>query len=192
MVLAATVDGVAEVAAARRELDVSAIYVAHGAFIGRVIRRLAGNGPQVDDLLQETFIVAHKKRAEFDERADITTWLYGIAANLCRRHRRGLSRFARLKERFGAAAEIETSEVGDQPDVSLERREAVQAVRDAIAKLPFKQREVFVLFELEGLEGQEIAGMTGVPVGTVWTRLKKARETVTKVMRRQARIEDAR
>jgi RNA polymerase sigma-70 factor (ECF subfamily) len=192
MVLAATADGVTGVSAAiDRELDVSALYLAHGAFIGRVVRRLVGDGPHVDDLLQETFIVAHKKRASFDARADVTTWLYGIAANLCRRHRRGLLRFVRLKERFGEEVEIERPS-GERPDAMIERRESIESVRKAIAKLPFKQREVFVLFELEGLDGQEIADMTGTPLGTVWTRLKKARETVTKVMRRNARIEEAR
>src|SRR5215472_10975396 len=88
------------------ELDVTELYKAHGAFLGRVIQRLLGDGAHVDDLLQETFIVAHKKRDVFDGRADVKTWLYGIAVNLCMRHRRGMFRFLRLKERYQGAVDL--------------------------------------------------------------------------------------
>ncbi len=172
----------------RVELDVTELYKTHGAFIGRVIQRLLGDGAHVDDLLQETFIVAHKKRNAFDGRADVRTWLYGIAMNLCMRHRRGMFRFLRLKERYQNALDDLTSKSPETPETQYARAEDVEAVRAAIEKLPFHHREVFVLFELEGLEGQQIAELTGLPLGTVWTRLKKSRETFFKIMRRRARL----
>jgi RNA polymerase sigma-70 factor (ECF subfamily) len=184
MVLAAA-EAIPRPAASREELDVGAIYAAHAPFIGRVIQRLVGNGAHVDDLLQETFIVAHRRRADFDGSSEVTTWLYGIAANLCSRHRRGLSRFIRLKARYGDRSPDEIAPPIELADHTLEREHDVQLVRDAIQKLPFKQREVFVLHELEGLEGQQIAEMLDVPLGTVWTRLKKARETFMKLVRRR-------
>jgi RNA polymerase sigma-70 factor (ECF subfamily) len=172
------------------ELDVTALYAAHAGFIGRLVQRLTGSGGHVDDLLQEVFIVAYKRRRDFDGSSEVRTWLYGIAANLCRRHRRGASRFERLKLRL-----VESGAIGPQTEPgaheALERSEDLEAVRQVIQQLPFKQREVFVLFELEGLEGAAIAEMVGIPLGTVWTRLKKARETFTKLMRRKVRIEGA-
>jgi RNA polymerase sigma-70 factor (ECF subfamily) len=166
------------------ELDVEALYKAKAEFIGRVIQRLAGPGPHVDDLLQETFIIAYRKRGVFDStRSEPATWLYGIAAKLCSRHRRGLLRFGRLKATFGEA--IEQQEPSELADQVLERSEEIVTVRAAIQKLPFKQREVFVLFELEGLDGQRIADLVGIPIGTVWTRLRTARETFSRLMKRK-------
>lgn len=160
------------------ELDVGALYHDHGAFVGRIIERLVGLGPHVDDLLQETFIVAFKQRKKFDpERAAPTTWLYGIASNLCRRHLRGRQRFDLFKNRLQAEP-LDNPNL--PPDVVLEKDEAAWMVFQALSKLPLKQREVFALYELEELDGPTIAEMIGIPVGTVWTRLHHARRKFEK------------
>jgi RNA polymerase sigma-70 factor (ECF subfamily) len=185
MAFAADVEGL-PVVLPQAELDVAALYAEHAPFIGRVIKRLLGDGSHVDDLLQETFIVAYKKRGAFDGRADVKTWLYGIAANLCMRHRRGAFRFLRLRERYQGSVDLASGP--ESPEMQMARREDVEAVRKAIDKLPFNQREVFILFELEGMEGGDIAKLTNLPLGTVWTRLKKAREQFLKLMRRQAML----
>src|SRR5262245_33216664 len=89
-------------------LDVSSAYVEHAAFIGRTIERLVGRGPDVDDLLQETFIVAFRRRGDFDGRAEVRTWLYAIAAHLCMRHRRSARRFLVFRGRLGAEPQDST------------------------------------------------------------------------------------
>lgn len=165
----------------RGDLDIGALFAAHAPFLGRVIRRYTGSGPHVDDLLQETFIVAFKKRRDFEGRSSVETWLYGIAARLCWRHGRGLRRFDRLRKTL-AGREIQHE--AEPPGRSLERRDAVAAVHAVLKKLPNKQREVFVLYELEEREGNEIAALLEVPLGTVWTRLHQGRKTFTKLMRR--------
>jgi RNA polymerase sigma-70 factor (ECF subfamily) len=162
--------------------DVQRAYAAHAAFIGRVIQRLIGDTPQVDDLLQETFIVAFRKRNEFRGDSAERTWLYAIAARLCMRHHRGARRLDAFHRRLtGHGCHADTS----RPDRELEREQSAALVRAVLDQLPFVQREAFVLFELEGLAGQEIAELLGVPVGTVWTRLHHGRERFQTLMRRR-------
>jgi RNA polymerase sigma factor (sigma-70 family) len=64
-------------------VDIGQAYQLHAPFIARVIEKLTGAGPHVDDLLQETFIVAYKKREHFEKRSALRTWLYGIATSAC-------------------------------------------------------------------------------------------------------------
>jgi len=162
----------ADAESAPSALDVDQLYRAHAPFLGRVIQRLLGDGPHVDDTLQETFIVAFRRRRDFDEqRAAVRTWLYSIAANLCKRHRRSAQRLLLFRERWSH----ETVSSAPPPDRELERRDDVALAQLAIRALPFRQRAVFVLYELEELKGQEIAELLDVPVNTVWTRLHKAR-----------------
>lgn len=153
----------------------------------RTIERLVGPGAHVDDLLQETFIIAFNKRAEFDaQRAAVTTWLYGIAANLCRHHQRSWRRRTRFTDRLERQS-VEPST--PQPDAHAEASQAFRLVAELMGKLPMKQREVFALYEVEGLDGPEIAQMLGIPVGTVWTRLHHARKSFKKMAGRRLQAE---
>jgi RNA polymerase sigma-70 factor (ECF subfamily) len=165
----------------RPELDLDAIYAENAPFLTRVLIRLVGDGPQVDDLLQETFIVAHRKRASFDGRSAVRTWLYGIAAHLSMRHGRGLGRWRRA---LGIFAEQPTR-VPANPVDELERAQAAQLLRATLERLPFKQREVVVLYELEELDGDAIAVLLGIPINTVWTRLHHGRKRLQELMRKQ-------
>jgi RNA polymerase sigma-70 factor (ECF subfamily) len=161
-------------------IEVGAIYREHAPFLSRVLIRLVGDGPHVDDLVQETFIVAWRKRGSFDGRCAPRTWLYGIAARLAMRHRRGVGRWLRaLRTMAEQPAEVVTL------DRQLEAPRASAAVHQAIAALPFGQREVFVLYELEELEGAQIAELLGIPVNTVWTRLHHGRKRFQDALRRQ-------
>lgn len=162
--------------------DISGLYRDHAPFIGRVIKRLTGDGPHVDDLLQETFIVAFKKLHTYDRKAAPGTWLYGIASRLCARHRRSLRRFRLFSSRY-ALEPAPAPAAG--PESELERAREVELVHEVIGRLRFKQREVFMLFELEGLSCVEIAALLDVPVGTVWTRLHHARRRFKELARKR-------
>lgn len=162
--------------------DVEAAYREHGPFIGRVIQRLIGDRPEVDDLLQETFIVAHRRHASFRGDSSPRTWLYGIAHNLCAREGRALRRFLHFRSRLSREPRAPST---DTPERTLERSEAAQALHAAIQSLPFQQREVLVLYELEQMEGKEIAELVGIPLGTVWTRLHHARAKLRKKLSRR-------
>ena len=138
----------------------------------------------MDDLLQETFIIAFQKAHQFDKtRAEPSSWLYGIAANLCRRFRRSRERSSRFLGRFVHHMETEADSNG--PEKDMIREEDIQIVRSAIDKLPFKQREVFVLFELEGMDGKDIGKLLNIKENTVWTRLHYARKTFTSSIRKK-------
>ncbi len=157
------------------ELNITLLYREQGPFIARAIRRLVGEGPHVDDLLQETFIVAYKKRDRFDpQRAAISTWLYGIASNLCRHHERSQRRSWRFKRQWLESGVDGAS--SQTPGTLLEREQAIHMVHEVLSQLPMKQREAFALYELEGLTGKEISELLHVREGTVWTRIHHARK----------------
>jgi RNA polymerase sigma-70 factor (ECF subfamily) len=160
--------------------DVDVAYREHAPYLARLVARMLGDGPDVDDVLQETFITAFRKRGEFAGRSAVRTWLYSIALHLCQRRRRGLRRFTLFRQRLSvdpAPAAPKT------PDREYERHQDRELVRKVLDQLPFKQRETFVLYELERLEGNDIAQLLEVPLGTVWTRLHQARKTFTVAMR---------
>jgi RNA polymerase sigma-70 factor (ECF subfamily) len=161
-------------------LDIDAIYAEHAPFIARVLIRLVGDGAHVDDLLQETFIVAYRKRDTFDGRSAVRTWLYAIAARLAMRHRRGVGRFLRALDVFAE----EPERVSANPQTELETARAGELVRKVLDRLPFKQREVVVLYELEELDGAEIAAILAIPINTVWTRLHHGRKRFGDLMRK--------
>ena len=170
-------------------LDIERLFNTHGAFIARVIQRLTGEGPHVDDLLQETFVIAFQKAHLFDgTRAEASSWLYGIAANLCRRHGRSRKRAGRFFNRFTQHAKLHNKVEG--PDRAMIREEEIQTVHRAIQKLTFKQREVFVLFELEGMEGRDIGALLNLKEGTVWTRLHYARKSFVTNVRKMVSYDD--
>jgi RNA polymerase sigma-70 factor (ECF subfamily) len=169
------------VATAAAGFDVERAYAEHAPFLARVIQRLLGDAPQVDDLLQETFIVAFRKRGEFRGDAAERTWLYAIATHLCLRHRRGARRFDALRRRFAGQPDRPPA----RPDDDLEREERAAFVRAILLELPFAQREVFALYELEGLDGRAIAELLAIPIGTVWTRLHHGRERFQRIARQR-------
>jgi RNA polymerase sigma-70 factor (ECF subfamily) len=174
----------ASVAAA--EIDIDELYAQHASFLGRVLARLTGDGAHVDDLLQETFLIAFRKRDTFNGRSSHRTWLYGIAARLAMRHRRGVGRWLRALGVFSD----QPMELALSPDRELDRARASAVVHDVLARMPFKQREVFVLYELEELEGADIGALLGIPVNTVWTRLHHGRKRFEEAMRKRIRRED--
>ena len=168
-------------------VDIDALYAEHAPFIGRVLARLTGDGAHVDDLIQETFLVAFKKRDTYDGRAQHRTWLYGIAARLALRHRRGVGRWLRA---LGVLGDEPAERIVVAPDRDLDRARASAVVHDVLSRMPFKQREVFVLYELEELDGAQIAALLAIPVNTVWTRLHHARKRFAEAMHRRIRRDD--
>jgi RNA polymerase sigma-70 factor (ECF subfamily) len=133
-------------------------------------------GPDdADSLLGELFRIAFEKRASFDtDRPEARPWLYGIASNLLARHRQGEARrldaTARLVNRSLTAVDL-LAEVDDRLDAS----QAWADVAAAIATLPQAERDTLLLFAWEGMPYDQIAAALDVPVGTVRSRLNRAR-----------------
>ncbi|MDP2343938.1 MAG: sigma-70 family RNA polymerase sigma factor [Deltaproteobacteria bacterium] len=153
-------------------VDVGTLFVLHGPFLMRVVERLTGPGPHVEDLVQDVFIVAHRRRRELRDGSELRGWLYRVTANKAMQHRRSLWR------RFRLSRAVEVEPPGARPaipDEIVAQREHGQRIRQAVLELPFLQREAFVLFELEGLDTKAVAALLDVPEGTVSSRLSAAR-----------------
>ena len=130
-------------------------------------------------MVHDVFEVVFKKLDQFEE-GRLTTWMYRITANVVSdRHRRRRVRraFEDLKVWIGGAAP-------ELPDRAAERKSAESAVERVLERMSPKKREVFALFELEGLSGEAIAERLACPINTVWTRLHHARAEFVTVARR--------
>lgn len=125
------------------------------------------------DAAQETFVTAQKALKKFRGESNVTTWLFGIANNECRRLIRK-ERLAPVQLEFEAAIEG----AYDSESTLVDRH----ALQDALAKLSADHREVVILHELDGLTYEEASEVLGVPVGTVKSRLHHAFQQLRRLL----------
>jgi RNA polymerase sigma-70 factor, ECF subfamily len=167
------------------------LFDAYFVFVWRTARRLGIPESGLDDVVQETFMVAYRRREDFEGRSSLKTWLYGIAFNVVRAHRRelGVKYPAALNAEQRADPGLLADE-GDGPHESAAKREAARFVDRFLEDLNEDQRDVFVLAELEQLSAPEIGTVLGVPLNTVYSRLRLARAEFGKaIARHRARDE---
>ena len=164
-------------------LDFDAVYEAEFDFVYRAVARLSG-GRDVEDLVQEVFLVVHRRLPEYRGDARLTTWLFRIAFRVVGAHLRRERFRRRLLEWFGVESErtVATGFDGSDP----ERAEA-RLVRAALERVSYDKRTALVLFEVEGWSGDEIAETLELPVGTVYTRLLHARRDLKLAYERLAK-----
>jgi RNA polymerase sigma-70 factor (ECF subfamily) len=163
-------------------------------FAWRSARRLGVAASAVDDVVQDVFLVVHRRLPEFEGRAAIKTWVFGILLRVVSDHRR-------THRRKGGLAELPHDDLlaGDllagrssSPTELLEKREAADVLHALLDEMDDEKRAVFVLAELEELPAPVIAEMVGVPVNTVYSRLRAARETFERgLARHRAREQGA-
>ena len=138
--------------------------------------RLIGNAEDARDVVQDSFLNAYQSLHQFKGDARFFTWLYRIAVNAAisvkRKHRAMLS--ADLPGRQTNAEPPDESD-GNQPGSNLERAEDERRIQAAIDSLSAEHRAVIVLKEIEGQKYETIADVLGVPIGTVRSRLHRAR-----------------
>lgn len=148
-----------------------ALFDRHHDAVRAFLGRMSGTDARdLDDLVQATFETLPRAARSFGGRAAVKTWLLGVAANVVRHHVRSEIRRKRLAD----AASAERPASGDATAEVLARERAA-LLADAIAALPPKVREAFVLVYLEGIAGAEVAELLGVREGTIWARLHEAR-----------------
>jgi len=133
-------------------------------------------GPLVDaeDVAQEVMMVAHARLPEFHHEAQLTSWLFKTTQHIAARHRRR-ERARRWLRGMPLDYAAELSARGPSALEEIERREAAAEVYSALDRLAEKYRTVVILFELEGLSGEEIASLTGTNLATVWVHLHRGR-----------------
>lgn len=154
----------------------------HFEFVRRLAHRLGTPEAELDDVCQESFLVVFRKLDSFTH-GKFTTWLYRIVANgVAYRHRR--RRFRRTLLELVGRELPEEPEESQPPDAAVERRQAQRMVSQVLEKMAPKKREVFALYELEQLSGEEIAERLGCPMETVRTRLHYARKDFARLSRK--------
>lgn len=155
-----------------------------------LVRRV---GPQeAETLLGELFRVAFERRATFDtSRADARPWLYGIATRLLSNHRRSEARRIRAVARL-AAGQTAADDATDPLAAKIDAAALWPRVAEAMAELPEIERNAMLLHVWEGLSYEEIAASLDVPIGTVRSRINRARTRIRQVGTGSATTEDER
>jgi RNA polymerase sigma-70 factor (ECF subfamily) len=150
------------------------VFRRHAADVGRWAARLGGPAIDVDDVVQEVFIIAGRKLGRFRGEAKVMTWLFRITDRVVRNHRR-FWRVRRVLTRLTARLGERLAEERGDPEAALAAREAVVAAYRVLDGLPDRYRRVLILFELEGLSSEEIAPLLGARIETVRVWLHRAR-----------------
>lgn len=140
-----------------------------------VIARVAGAGPDAEDLAQDTFLKAFGAIGRFDGRSALFTWLYRIAVNTARDWNDHRRRRPAVPLHGPEGLLHEPADPGGPPDEAAVRREERAAVRRALQRLPEPFRTTLVLREMEGLSYEAIAEALDVSIGTVESRIFRAR-----------------
>jgi RNA polymerase sigma factor (sigma-70 family) len=152
----------------------------HAPYIQRyVVRRLGQDA--ADDIVAETFLLAFRHRDAYDQtRADARPWLYGIATNLIGRHRRAETRLYRALARTGA--DPVTEPFTDRVDDRVSASTASRRLAAGLARLSAESRDTLLLVVWGDLSYEEAAAALGVPVGTVRSRVSRARSRLRRTL----------
>jgi RNA polymerase sigma-70 factor (ECF subfamily) len=156
------------------------VYRRHAPAIQRYVTRRIG-AQDADDVVTETFLAAFAQRATFRaDGRDCLPWLYGIATNLLGRHRR--SELRRLRSSAATWAATETEPFTDRVDDRVSAQAAKGRLAAALGRLPASQRDALLLFAWAGLPYEQVAAATGVPLGTVQSRISRARASLRRAL----------
>lgn len=149
-----------------------ALFDAHVAFVWRVLQRHGVPVRELEDACQEVFLVVHTRLPEFAGRSTLRTWIYGIASRVALSF---LRKGYRLRERVGDVPE--QVDPADQLS-SAQQRQTLGLIEQALEVLAEPKREVFALYELEGMTMAEVALALDIPENTALYRLYGARDEV--------------
>ena len=156
--------------------------------LGRLLSRLIRDQAEVEDVVQESFIKAYRALPNFRGDSAFYTWLYRIGINTAKNYLVSMGRRPQISndveiedaENFEDANELRTMET---PETELMTKEIAQTVNDTVASLPEELRTAITLREIEGLSYEEIATLMNCPIGTVRSRIFRARETIAERLR---------
>ncbi len=156
-------------------LDLATLYRDHVRDVARWVARLAGPDFDLPDLVHEVFEIAQRRLPSFRHEAQPTTWLFGITERVVR-HRRRKDRLRHWL--VGSALDVgeHMPAAGASQTEELERRERIEGVYRVLERIPERDREVLIMFELENMSGEQIAALLDIKVSNVWLRLHRARE----------------
>lgn len=179
---------------ARDERAFNELVQTYGRRVSALVLRMLGNRAEAEDLTQEVFVQVFKAIGTFRGDSKLSTWIYRIAVNLCKNRTKYLRvRHANAQDELEAVAE--RVPLGDdrranvaiieRPDEALAGRQVERIVQDAIAKIDETFRECLVLRDVEELSYEEIGEITGLPPGTVKSRIFRARAQLKEIVERE-------
>jgi RNA polymerase sigma-70 factor (ECF subfamily) len=164
-------------------MDFRQVYDAHVVFVWRSLRRLGVADSALKDAVQDVFLVVHRRLPDFVEKAKVSTWLFRIAMGIARDHRKRAH--VRREVLDDAAGEHSVDPAVDASEAVV-RREELALFDAALSKIDMDQSVVFILFELEDMTGEQIAEALGIPLGTVYSRLRLARQAFKRAVIQQS------
>ncbi|GIX26564.1 MAG: RNA polymerase sigma factor [Burkholderiales bacterium] len=156
--------------------------------LARLLSRFIRDPAEIEDVTQEAFIKAYRALPSFRGDSAFYTWLYRIGINTAKNYLVAMGRRAPTTTEF-EAEEAETFEDAEQlrdvntPEAELMSKQIAQTVNDSMAALPEELRTAITLREIEGLSYEEIATIMGCPIGTVRSRIFRAREAIAANLR---------
>jgi len=165
------------------------IYDEHLAFVWRSMQRLGVRAPELDDAIQEVFLVIHRRLPTFEGRSSVKTWVFGIVLRVARTFRRTARRHPEVATPTTEEdCTVESRDPDPLPDEQAEHHEAVRLLDELLEEIGEEKREVFILAELEQMTAPEISEAVGISVTNVYARLTAARRAFEQALgRRRAR-----
>ncbi len=153
------------------------LYAERAPQVKRFLWRLLGEDNELDELVQQTFVELFRSLPSYREEASLSTWLYRICANLAGKRIRTATR-TRRREQAVADAQRVGPAGSSPPDDHADARRRLAIIFDLLEELGPHHRMVWMLREVEGLSGADVAEALGIPPGTMRSRLHEARRRV--------------
>jgi RNA polymerase sigma-70 factor, ECF subfamily len=153
--------------------------------VERWVRRLAGPRADVEDLLHDVFVIALRKDVQWPPERDARTWLFRITHNVILTRRRNERVRRWLFARYQDQDEVSRQASPATPADEVERRDNERRLYAALDRLPDTYRTALILYELEGLSGEEIATLLGIQINALWVRLHRARARLQAALQRE-------
>jgi RNA polymerase sigma-70 factor (ECF subfamily) len=159
---------------AEADAEFRELFRAHFSHVWRSLRALGVGEADTGDACQQVFLVLHSRLDRWDRSASLRAYVYGICLRVASDYRRRAHR--RHEQLFATPPDVASDAVS--PEVDMDRRRELAFLDRALNALPARQREVFVLFEIEELDMSEIAAAVGCPLFTAYSRLRAARKAI--------------
>jgi RNA polymerase sigma-70 factor (ECF subfamily) len=147
------------------------------SYLFQTLHRLGANPREVEDLVQEVFVVLHKNWPTLDTSRPLRPYLFGVAFRVVAAHRR-----RRARETPQALLEIEDGELS--PEASLQAKESVALLQAGLDRLPLRRRAVLIMHDLDGVPVEDIARKLSISRFGTYARLRKARKELAAAVRR--------
>ena len=163
--------------------DIAAVHAEYADFVWRSLQRVGVRDPDLEDALQDVFVVVHRRLGEFEGRSKLSTWLFGIVVRVAHGYRRRNAR----NDALSRAETFPRPVAPPTPEDEVRTAEARERLERALAALSPEQRSVLLMHEIEGIRCSAIAEMLGIPLGTVHSRLHVARAAFVRAARRIAK-----